>query len=59
MYIEKIHTISDTSISMFNRELSKVVSEFQREGLKVEIQYSAVEAHGNFTRYTAMIIGKK
>lgn len=57
MDIKRIHTIENTSATMFNRDLSKIVSDLQRDGFTVEIQYQTAEANYG-CRYTALIVAR-
>lgn len=57
--IEKIEvTTSDVCIGI-ERKVSDIVSEYQREGLQVDIQYSYAYSDLEGSQYSAMIIGRK
>lgn len=60
MIIKSAH-ITSASSEEFCKRYSKVVNDFQSEGLTVEIQYQAVNTKDeyNYIVYTALIIGRK
>ena len=55
--IKCMHTIEESNINQFNKNLSTVVSDLQNDGLEVEIQYQfEVTTYKKY--YNALIIGR-
>jgi hypothetical protein len=57
--IKEIITISNDSIYNFNMEVRKLVASFQKDGLKVDVQFKVAETRRDDELYVAMIIGRE
>ena len=50
--------ISRSAIKTFNEQLCELISQFQAEGLYVEVQYAPVN-NGGELMFTALVLGRK
>ena len=50
--------ISCSAIKTFNAQFCEVISQFQAEGLDIEVQYAPAN-HGGELIFTALVLGRK
>lgn len=57
--IHKFNVFASTDLDLFYKNLTRLIEEYQNDGLEVEVQYSATYTGGAMLCHSVLILARK